>query len=279
MDEIKTESIEVKVEDAPVTPQEPAPETLPEGSLTPEGESQEDQGEKHYSKRGSSRWNNMVRQSKEGERYKAENDELKSETKELKEMMKQLIQTQTAASNESKMKSLEDKYAKATEEGNYQEQAKINAEYQQLSQKQYTPQQPEQQPAQQPIQQQQQVPVDVQAAFAVFEQQNGWYGEDMGLTYAMDGLISDVSRDYNYSKTSPSTKLNESLKRLKKSFPEKFKKNSLPSSVGGVTPNEGGNNGSKILKVTREEANFAVTFYPELSPDDAIKRYAKAKTT
>lgn len=233
------------------------------------------------------RFNEIYYKSKEYERMKPEFDTMK---RELSEMKSSLTAVNVSSIN-SELNQIQVKYKEALTNGDYDSATNLNSRMVELmaskkiaedragSPRQSEPPVPL---ANNPMVEnftnqynQPYIPPEAIVAVQIFEQNNPWYGEDKAMTATMDVFASSIKEDPEWAEKSFSSQLNESLRRVKKAFPNKFRQAVPPSAVGGVVPvNPAPATG--VVTLTAEEEAFVATLNPA-NPTLAREEYINSK--
>lgn len=239
-------------------------------------------------KPGSPRWNEMYYKAKKADKLESEVTQLKATVENLAKSMGSVSVSNVTA----EMAAIQHKHQEALESGDYSAASKLNTEMMQLMvrkqemERTFGPftQAPAYQPQQPPMvdninqqYQQPQPPIEAIVAAQTFEQNNPWYVEDPGMNAAFNAYHQQTMQDYNWQDRPISAQLNETLRRFRSNFPEKFRQAAPPSAVAGVTPSAPFQQPAPIT-LSADEMQIASMFAPPgTDPAKAQSEFLKQK--
>ena len=243
----------------------------------------------HQPKPGTPRWNEMYHKAKKADRQEQEIAQLKQTVETLAKNMGNV----TVSNINSEISNAQKLHKEALENGDYAKASQLNTDMMTLVNKKqalestfgaamYSQPQVQQQP---PIAeainnqyQQPSPPIEAIVAVQTFEQNNPWYVTDPGLNAAFNAYHKQTMQDPNWEERPISSQLNESLRRFRGAFPEKFRQVAPPSAVAGVTPSAPAYQ-PQAVTLSQEERQIALMFAPIGTPPEVAEaEFLKNKT-
>lgn len=240
-------------------------------------------------KPGSPRWNEIYHKAKKADKLEGEVNQLKQTV----EMLAKNMGSVSISNITAEISNLQAKHKEALEQADYARASQLNSNMMELMVKKqqaevmfgpavYGQAPPVQQaaPIAEAINQQSmapQPPIEAIVAAQTFEQNNPWYVTDPALNAAFNAVHQQTMSDYNWADRPIAAQLNESLRRFKGTFPEKFRQPTPPSAVASVTPSAPAQQAPQAF-LSPEEKQMAIMFAPPgTNPQIAESEFLKNK--
>lgn len=238
-------------------------------------------------KPGTPRWNEVYAKAKKADKLEQELGGLRQTV----EMLKQNMGGVAVSNISSELTTMQKAHEEALGNGDYARASQLNSRMMELTVKKQqmeanfgsalyapTPVTQPGAPIAEAINQQYQapqIPIEAQIAAATFEQNNPWYTADPGLNAAFNAYHQQTMNDYNWQERPIASQLNETLRRFKGAFPEKFRQQAPPAAVASVTPSAPAQPTQRI-ELTYEQKQAARMFSPpSVSQEAAEAEYLK----